>query len=231
MHVQKICRVENIPSFCGYKYCWKHLNIYSKENRPTYYIMHYRLVALYSKINKQTKIRSTIKVDRLFFLTTRSVSGLKIDAWKHAGAAMLSWGGTVFYTINARPCYCFTSVARKKTYSIKRQCYKENSFLFKINNTSLFSERESNQSTYTTFTRSDSLQNEVIEAAVQQLSCYALVSLSSLFNMHATTHGAPNQTNTKAICYPERRIAITISATSHWFTHLFFCRGTDRETV
>lgn len=117
----------------------------------------------------------------------------------------------------------------KKTYSIKRQWYKENPFLFKINNASMFSELKRNQSTYSTFTRSDSLLNEVIKAAIQQLSCYALVSLSSLFNMHVTTHGAPNQTNTKAICYPERRIAITISATSHWFTHLFFCRGTGME--
>lgn len=151
------------------------------------------------------------------------------------GNMQVQWGclgeKTISYTINAyvRPSYWFTSVTRKKTCSIKWQWHKENPFLFKINNTSLFSERKSNQSTYSTFTRSDSSLNEVIKAAVQQPSCYALVSLSSLFNMHITTHGAPNQTNTKAICYPERWIAITISATSHWFTHLFFCRGTGME--
>lgn len=137
---------------------------------------------------------------------------------------------TMSLTINAYVCwcYCFHSATRKG-HLMKWQWCKEKPFLFNIYNTSLSSEGKSNQSTYSTFTRSASLQNELIKAAIQPLSCYALVALLSQFNMHVSTHGATKQTNAKAICNPERRIAITIFATSHWFTHLFFCRAMAME--
>lgn len=111
----------------------------------------------------------------------------------------------------------------------KWQWHKEKSLLFKIYNTSSSFGWEE-QSVSLLHIYKESFPAEwAYQSSIQLLSCYALIALLSQFNMHVSTHGATKQTNGGAICNPERRIAITISATSHCFTHLFFCIATAME--
>lgn len=115
---------------------------------------------------------------------------------------------------------------------------KKNNFSMVNGKNVPFSKQRTTASTCSTNSSVVPMYNEIYGTAIQtglQLSCNGVVSSRSWLNSTCTS--APTK-KARAVQWTKqtpkpfailRRIAITISATSHWLTHLFFCRTMDME--